>query len=112
MRLTHATLACALALVLPSVAVAQPVPMKSRAMGASTAVKTGSGIGVIKAVDLKAGIVTIQHGPIPAMGWPAMSMAFKAAPSSLLKSAKVGRKVVFAVRVSGPKAEVTSIRPN
>lgn len=112
MRLIPATLASALALALPSMAAAQPAPIKGMAMGASTPTKTGSGVGVIKAVDPKAGTVTIQHGPIPTVGWPAMTMAFKAAPASLLKTAKVGRKVAFGVRATGPKAEVTSIRPN
>lgn len=76
----------------------------------STAPKTGTGIGVIKAVDARAGTVTIQHGPIPAVGWPAMTMAFKARPASLLKAAKVGQKVAFGVRVSGSLSEVTSLR--
>ena len=112
MRTIPVTTAAALALAFAGAAGAQPAPMKGMAMGASTATKTGSGVGVIKAVDPKAGTVTIQHGPIPAVGWPAMTMAFKAAPPSLLKTAKVGRKVAFVARVTGAKAEVTSLRPN
>lgn len=112
MRLIRPTLFCTLALALAGAASVQAAPMKGMAMSAGTAAKTGSGVGVIKAVDTKAGTITIQHGPIPAVGWPAMTMAFKAAPSSLLKTAKVGRKVAFGVRVAGPKAEVTSIHPD
>ncbi|WP_235209969.1 copper-binding protein [Sphingobium sp. Ant17] len=44
------------------------------------AAKTGQGVGVITAIDAKANKLTIQHGPIPAVGWPAMTVAFKANP--------------------------------
>ena len=80
-------------------------------MAAGQAVsKTGSAVGVVKAVDAKAGTVTIEHGPIPAVGWPAMTMAFKATPA-VLHAANVGGRVDFAVRVQGANAEVTSIKP-
>ncbi len=108
MRLIRPILFCTLAFA--GAGAVQAAPMKGMAMGAGTAAKTGSGVGVIKAVDAKAGTVTIQHGPIPAVGWPAMTMAFRARPAALLKSAKVGQKVAFGVRVSGALAEVTSLR--
>ncbi len=56
---------------------------------------SAEGSGVVKAVNMKAGTVTLDHGPIPAIKWPAMTMAFKAEPSSLLTRAKVGQKVHF-----------------
>lgn len=67
---------------------------------------------MIKAVDLKAWPVTVHHRLIPALGRPAMTMAFKTRPSSLLRTAKVARKVAFGVRVKVANAEVTSIRTN
>lgn len=67
------------------------------------------GAGVIKALDLKAGSVTLQHGPIAALKWPAMTMAFKADPS-LLKTVKVGQKVTFTVK-PGATPEVIAIAP-
>ncbi len=39
--------------------------------------------------------VTLSHGPVPAIGWPAMTMTFRADPM-LLKGLKVGDQVSFA----------------
>ncbi|MEG3178661.1 copper-binding protein [Sphingomonas sp. RB3P16] len=74
------------------------------------AVKVGRGRGVVTAIDSKAAKVTIQHGPIAALGWPAMTMAFTAIPPALLKTVKVGQRVDFAMRMRGSLAEVTAIR--
>ena len=71
---------------------------------------SGSGTGAITAVDAAAGKVTIAHGPIPEVNWPAMTMAFTASPT-VLQEAKVGEEVQFDVTVKGMAAEVTDIRP-
>lgn len=75
------------------------------------AAKTGQGTGVITAIDAKAGELTIKHGPIPMVGWPAMTMAFKANPPALLKGLRVGQKIGFDVKTQGVAAEVTAVRP-
>ncbi len=74
------------------------------------AVKVGRGSGIVTAIDPKAAKVTIQHGPIAALGWPAMTMSFMATPPALLKTVKVGQRVEFAMRMRGSIAEVTDIR--
>ncbi len=74
------------------------------------AVKTGKGVGVVTALDAKAARITINHGPIPAVGWPAMTMTFKASPPTLLKGVRVGQTVAFDVRTKGMDAEVTGIQ--
>jgi Cu(I)/Ag(I) efflux system membrane fusion protein len=51
--------------------------------------------GIVKGVDLKAGTVSLRHGPVPALKWPAMTMAFKAAHLSLLDGLKPGQSVSF-----------------
>jgi len=84
--------------------------MKSMPGMANPSAKTGKGVGVITAVDAKAGRVTIKHGPIPAVGWPAMTMSFRAAPA-LLRGAKSGQPVAFDVRTRGADAEVTALKP-
>lgn len=66
------------------------------------------GTGVIKKLDAKAGSVTLQHGPIAALKWPAMTMAFKADPG-LLKGFKVGQKVTFTV-APGETPQVIAIK--
>lgn len=78
----------------------------------AAAAKTGKGVGVITALDPKAAKVTIKHGPIPSVGWPAMTMTFAAKPPALLKGLKVGQTVGFDTRVQGAAADVTAIKPH
>lgn len=73
--------------------------------------KTGQGTGVITAIDTRASTITIRHGAIPAVGWPAMTMTFKATPPSLLRGLRVGQKIGFDTKVQGMNAEVTAVRP-
>jgi Cu(I)/Ag(I) efflux system protein CusF len=96
------------ALLAPSAASARPAAMAGMNMAPA---KRGEGVGVVKAIDARAGTVTIQHGPIPAVGWPAMTMRFKANPPALLARAKLGQRVRFGVVTSAAGAEVTSLRP-
>ena len=71
--------------------------------------KMGKGSGTVTAVDAVNGKITLDHGAIPAVGWPAMKMAFSAKPD-LLKGIAVGDKVDFDLTVSGSAGEVTAIR--
>ena len=73
--------------------------------------KTGTGVGVITAIDARAGTVTVKHEAIADVGWPAMTMTFTAKPASVLNGAKVGERVRFGVSLSDAGADVTSIRP-
>ena len=52
------------------------------------------GVGRIEATT--PGSVTISHGPIPAVPWPAMTMQFKLADPGLGRAVKVGDRVAFA----------------
>lgn len=79
-------------------------------MAMDTAAKTGTGVGTVTAVDKATSTITIQHEAIPAVSWPAITMAFKANPASLVDKVKVGEKVTFGVSVKGSDAEVTSIQ--
>ena len=74
------------------------------------AARSGSGAGVVTAVDAAGGTVTIDHGAIAAVGWPAMTMRFKASPA-VVQRAAVGDRVRFDLTVQGNAAEVTAIRP-
>jgi Cu(I)/Ag(I) efflux system protein CusF len=85
--------------------------MKGMPMSAAPAAKHGKGTGVVTAIDAKAGTLTIQHGPIAAVGWPAMTMTFKAKPATLLKGLKVGQTIGFDCTVRGMSADVTAVRP-
>jgi Cu(I)/Ag(I) efflux system protein CusF len=109
MRAIPLALACVLTFSVVQAAVA--ADMSGMASSPAPTTKTGKGEGVITAIDLKADTVTIQHGPISAVGWPAMTMTFKATPAALLKGLKVGQKIGFDAKVTGMAAEVTAVRP-
>jgi Cu/Ag efflux protein CusF len=75
----------------------------------ATAPIMAKGHGTITAIDKAAGMITLDHGPIPEAKWPAMTMAFKAAPA-ITDTAKVGEKVDFDLTLTGSAGEVTAIR--
>lgn len=70
--------------------------------------QTASGEGTVTAIDAEAGTITIDHGAIPAVEWPAMAMAFAADAPSRQKVA-VGDKVTFEFRKTDTGGEITSI---
>ena len=105
---------CAIAtavLTLGAAGVASADNMQGMSMPSASAAKHGQGSGVIRAIDPAAGTLTIQHGPIPAVGWPAMTMTFKAKPPTLLTGLKVGEAISFDCTVRGMAADVTAVRP-
>jgi Cu/Ag efflux protein CusF len=73
--------------------------------------QTAQGTGVVEAVDTTKGTVTIKHQAIASIHWPAMTMTFKADPSSLLRSVKVGEKVNFTLHPAGKDSTVTAMTP-
>jgi Cu(I)/Ag(I) efflux system protein CusF len=73
--------------------------------GAAPAVQ---GVGQVKAVDARGGTITIHHGPIAALGWPAMTMTFNATPE-VLQSAKAGQTVAFTLQPD--QSLVTAVAP-
>lgn len=77
------------------------------APSATSAIKA-KGHGTVTAIDKAAGTITLDHGPIPEAKWPAMTMAFKAAPA-ITDAAKVGDKVDFDLTLTGSAGEVTAI---
>ena len=95
------------ALCLASVARAQAPATTPAASEASPT--RGEGVGVIRRLDVKSGAITLQHGPIAALSWPAMTMTFKADPA-LLKSVSVGEKVDFTAKIDGPAPEIVAIQ--
>lgn len=69
------------------------------------------GVGIVKAIDTVKGTITLQHQAIAAIGWPAMTMTFKADPPALLQKVKVGEQVKFTLHPAGMASTVTAISP-
>jgi len=78
---------------------AAPAPAGAASAPAAGAAASGpvghKGQGTVDGVDLKAGTVSLNHGAIASLKWPAMTMEFKAANPSLLKGLKPGMAVTF-----------------
>jgi Cu(I)/Ag(I) efflux system membrane fusion protein len=51
--------------------------------------------GTVETVDAQAGTLSIAHGPVASLNWPAMTMKFKAANASLMAGLKPGAAVSF-----------------
>ena len=51
--------------------------------------------GVVDSVDAKDQSASISHGPVASLKWPAMTMEFKVANTTLLKDLKPGTKLSF-----------------
>ncbi len=69
-----------------------------------------SATGTVESVDVVNGKITIAHGPVAALKWPAMTMAFAATPEQL-QAVKAGQQVDFDFLSHGMSASLTSIHP-
>lgn len=70
--------------------------------------KSASGEGSITAIDPGTGKISLAHGPVAELNWPAMTMGFTAKDGQL-GGLKVGDKVRFTFRWDGKIAEIESI---
>ena len=64
--------------------------------------------GTIEAINRERGVVSIAHGPIPALKWPASTMEFQARPEQLEDFA-VGDAVRIGFQSEGDEAALVSI---
>lgn len=53
--------------------------------------------------------VTISHGPVEGLGWPAMTMTFRAGNPAMLNGLSVGDRVAFQFRQNGNEYPLTAI---
>ncbi len=77
--------------------------------GKKAAAKVHKGSGTPTKVDTAAGKVTIDHGPIPTLNWPAMSMTFSVKDKAMLDHVHEGGKVEFEFVQQGPDYVITKI---
>jgi Cu(I)/Ag(I) efflux system protein CusF len=70
------------------------------------------GTGTVNSVDAAAHRVNVSHGPIPAIGFPSMTMDFAVAPSVDLHAVTPGTRVNFTVeKGQGGMYVIQSIKP-
>ena len=74
---------------------------------------TVSSTGVVEEIDPTGGTVTLSHGPIPAMNWPAMTMGFKLRDPKAAAALKPGANVRFELKrePEGSDYFIESIQP-
>jgi Cu(I)/Ag(I) efflux system periplasmic protein CusF len=81
--------------------------MKSEKKGTS---KTHKGSGTVSKVDSEKGTVTIAHGPIASMKWPAMTMTFKVKDKAMLDKLAKDQKVDFEFKEEGKDHVITAVK--
>ncbi|HEY9461139.1 MAG TPA: copper-binding protein [Paralcaligenes sp.] len=81
-------------------------------MGQTTAPKTEThaAVGVVKATDLAKSTVTVAHGPVASLKWPAMAMTFAVKDKTLFDKLAVGNKVSIEFLQQGSDYVVTSVK--
>lgn len=108
MMLRPLILALVLALGAAPMAVAAQAPDAASAKPPSG--RSAKGVGVVTEIDASESVVTLKHEPIPALGWPTMTMPFHLASPDLLKGLKVGQKIAFDTTEAEGLPEITAIR--
>lgn len=90
-----------LAELLVAAAILTGVPAQAAAPAEQVAQAAGETVattnGTVNAVDPATGVVNMTHNPIPALGWPAMTMDFGVAKGVDLSKIKKGDAVTFTV---------------
>jgi len=86
--------------------------MEMKGMGADkkAEVQSHKGVGTVKKVDSAGGKVTIAHGPIPTMKWPAMNMTFTVKDKAMLGKFSQDKKVEFEFVDQGSNYVITSVK--
>ena len=73
--------------------------------------QSATATGTVTAVNAANHKITVNHGVIPEIKWPAMKMEFPVVSSLNLSKVKVGDKVRFTITGSGNSYTVQSINP-
>jgi len=70
------------------------------------------GEGSVEAVDLARATVTLAHGPIASLKWPAMTMDFRVKDPALLRTLKPGQTIAFdMIEESAGEYIIVRVRP-
>lgn len=102
-------LALALVAAASSFAMAAPAVAHEGHQQTAAAPQSAEGEGAVTAIDAQAGMVTLNHGPIASLGWPAMTMTFRVQAASVLQGVSVGQRVHFTLVNDGGRPVVSEI---
>jgi len=72
--------------------------------------KTAKGTGLIQQIDREKGVVTIKHGPLPALDMMAMTMTYTVKDRRQLTNLKPLQKVEFELAYDGKDYVITRVR--
>ncbi len=115
MTMTKTALLAVAAALLAGPAVAQSSQVMPGMPGMNMGAQSNqpiTGKGVVRKVDLAKKTVNLNHEPIPAIKWPAMTMDFQVAPNVDLSKVQPGQQVDFGLeKGNGGNYTVTSITP-
>lgn len=89
------------------------MPMDHQGMDHGTmqheqAAQSASATGTVKKIDAAKSTLTIAHGPVPALKWPAMLMPFEASAEQI-GQVKEGDQIRFSFTAEGMKYRITSL---
>ena len=94
----------------PAETTAAPGAMPGMPMPAQTGDAQGATYTTMGEVaSVAADSVTINHEPVPALGWPSMTMTFKAPDAAMLSGLSTGAPVQFTFRQQGSDNVLTEI---
>ena len=98
--LASCTLLILAALPVQAAEMKDPPGMKPGA-GKVAAEQAHKGSGTVKGVDAKAGKISLAHGPIAGLNWPAMTMDFEVRDKAVLKGVTSGQNIEFDIVRTG-----------
>lgn len=111
MRLISASIAMLLLTPVAATAAEQPGHnnhMNHNAMSQRAPEETAIATGTVKKINLESGMMVIAHDPVESLGWPSMTMSFKASPD-LMQDLKEGDVIEFEFTSSGMHSTIISI---
>lgn len=86
------------------------MPMDNMAADAGTKTVVHQATGVVKAADPVKGTVTLVHGPVKTLNWPAMTMRFAVKDKSFFDKLAVDKKVTVDFAKQGVDYVVTAVK--
>lgn len=118
MKGKHIALAASGLLALAASACSQPsappaAPADMGAMDEAASAEAAGpirGAGVVTAVDAAAGTIGLDHQPIQAINWPAMTMQFRAENPAMLEGIAVGDQVTFELKSAAETQTISALQ--